>query len=176
MTTAIVLVLLVVVAAVVAATVVVRNGKREYARANEVVPGTATRAPAEWAGAHTPEARLHRRLRDVVEALRANPAMEDAWMLEARVSLEQHALAVDDRLIAVAALPERVRTEPLAGVAAAVDAVELALASMISAGPETERRTGLDRAMTDVETRVALLAEGLAEEPAGGPAGGLAED
>ena len=160
MTTVVVLVLLVVVAAVVAGMVVVRNGKRDYARANEVVPGAATRAPAEWAGAHTPEARLHRRLRDAVEALRTNPAMEDAWMLDARVSLEQHALAVDERLIAVAALPERVRAEPMAGVAAAVDAVEVAVASMATAGPEPERRSSLDQAMADVEERVALLAEG----------------
>ena len=158
--TVFVVLLLVVVAAVVAATVVVRSGKRDYAKANEIVPGTATRAPAAWAGAHTPEARLHRRLRDAVEALRANPAMEDAWMLDARVSLEQHALAVDDRLIAVAALPERVRAEPLAGVAAAVDAVEVAVASLAGSGPEPDRRSGVEQAMTQVEERVALLAEG----------------
>ena len=159
MTVVVVLVLLV-VAALVAGTVVVRSGKRNYAKANEVVPGTATRAPAEWAGAHTPEARLHRRLRDAVEALRANPAMEDAWMLDARVSLEQHALAVDGRLIAVAALPERVRDEPLAGVAAAVDAVEVAVASLAVSGSESDRRSGVEQAMIQVEERVALLAEG----------------
>ena len=160
MTTVIVLVVLMVVAAVVAATVVVRSGKRNYAEANEVVPGTATRAPAEWAGAHSPEARLHRRLRDAVEALRANPAMEDAWMLDARISLEQHALAVDERLIAVAALPERVRAEPMVDVAAAVDAVEVAVASLASRGPEPDRRSGVDQAMAEVEERVAQLAGG----------------
>ena len=150
---------LVVAAAVVAATVVVRTQKRQYAEANEVVPGTATRAPAEWAGAHTPEARLHRRLRDAVEALRANPTMEDAYRLDARVSLEQHALAVDERLIAVAALPGGVRAEPLAGVAAAVDAVEAAVASLV-AGPAPEADGGLDRAMAEVELRVASLEQG----------------
>lgn len=150
------LALVVVVAAVAGAVAVVRSGKRRYAAANEVVPGTATRAPAEWAGAHTPEARLHRRLRDAVEAVRANPAMEDAWMLDARVSLEQHALAVDDRLVAVAALPERVRAGPLAAVAAAVEAVEAAVASMV-AGPQALERSGLDRAMAEVEDRVAVL-------------------
>jgi hypothetical protein len=147
---------LVVVAAVVAATVVVRTGKRGYAKANQVVPGTATAAPPEWAGAHTPEARLHRRLRDAVEALRANPGLEDGWMLEARVSLEQQALAVDERLVAVAALPERVRGEPLASVGAAVDAVETAAASLV-AGPPAGDRSGLDRAMAEVRERVAGL-------------------
>ena len=157
MTTVLVVLALMVVSAVVAATWVVRTNRRQFAKANQVVPGTATRAPAEWAGAHSPEARLHRRLRDAVGALRANPAMEDAWMLEARVSLEQHALAVDERLVAVAALPERVRAEPLATVAAAVDAVEAAVVSF-AAGPEG--RSDLDRAMAEVEDRVAVLEQG----------------
>ena len=163
----IVFLVLVVLAAVVAATVVVRSGKRNYAKANEVVPGTATQAPAEWAGAHSPEARLHRRLRDAVEALRANPAMEDAWRMDARVSLEQHALTVDERLVAVAALPERVRVEPMASVAAAVEAVEAAAASLV-AGPGPEARSGLDRAMAEVDQWVAKLprADG-GLEPAG---------
>ena len=156
MTVAVVL-LLFVVSAAVAATVVVRTQKRKFAEANVVVPGAATKAPAEWAGAHTPEARLHRRLRDAVAAVRANPAMEDAFRMDARVSLEQQALAVDERLIAVAALPERVRGDQLASVAAAVDAVEAAVAALV-AGPES---TGsLDRAMTEVAAQVAQLEQG----------------
>jgi hypothetical protein len=156
-TTVVVVLVLLIASAAVAATVVVRTQRRKFAEANVVVPGTATKAPAEWAGAHTPEARLHRRLRDAVEAVRANPAMEDAFMMDARVSLEQQALAVDERLIAVAALPERVRTEPLASVSAAVDAVEAAVAALV-AGP-TER-TGLDRAMAEVADRVTQLQQG----------------
>ena len=144
-------------AAVVAATVVVRNQKRSYAEANVVVPGTATTAPAEWAGAHTPEARLHRRLRDAVAAVKANPAMEDAFMMDARVSLEQQALAVDERLIAVAALPEGVRAAPLASVSAAVDSVEAAVARLV-AGPAD--REALGSAMTEVADRVASLEQG----------------
>ena len=155
--TVVIVLLLLVVSAVVAATVVVRTNKRKFAEANVIVPGTDTRAPAEWAGAHTPEARLHRRLRDAVTALRANPAMEDAYMMDARVSLEQQALAVDERLIAVAALPETVRSEPMASVAAAVDAVEAAVAALV-AGPEA--RSSLDQAMVEVADRVALLEQG----------------
>lgn len=152
-----VVLLLFVVSAAVAATVVVLTQKRKFAEANVVVPGSATKAPAEWAGAHTPEARLHRRLRDAVAAVRANPAMEDAFMMDARVSLEQQALAVDDRLIAVAALPERVRAEPLASVAAAVDSVEVAVAALV-AGPEA--KSSLDRAMAEVADRVSRLEQG----------------
>lgn len=149
--TVVVVLLLLVLSAVAAAATVVRTNKRRFAQANVVVPGTATTAPAAWAGAHTPEARLHRRLRDAVAAVRANPAMEDAFMVDARVSIEQQALAVDERLIAVAALPERVRAEPLAGVAAAVDALEAAVASMAGG------RGALEGAMAEVETRVAQL-------------------
>lgn len=156
MTVAVVL-LLFVVSAAMAATVVVRTQKRKFAEANVIVPGATTKAPAEWAGAHTPEARLHRRLRDAVAAVRANPAMEDAFRMDARVSLEQQALAVDERLIAVAALPEGVRTEPLASVATAVDAVEAAVAALVS-GPAAE--ASLDQAMTEVAARVAQLEQG----------------
>ncbi len=155
--TVVVVLLVLVLSAAVAATVVVRTNKRKFAEANVIVPGTTTKAPAEWAGAHTPEARLHRRLRDAVAAVRANPAMEDAFMMDARVSLEQQALAVDERLIAVAALPERVRSEPMTSVAAAVDAVEAAVAAL-AAGPES--KTSLDRAMVEVAERVALLEQG----------------
>lgn len=157
MTLIVVILLLVVVSAVVAAVVVVRTNKDKYAEANEVVPGTPTRAPAAWAGAHTPEARLHRRLRDAVAAVRANPAMEDAWMLDARVSLEQQALAIDDRLVAVAALPERVRADALESVGVAVEALEAAVASMASGASEDAGRVALQEAMAEVEARVARL-------------------
>ena len=158
--TVVVVLVLFVISAAVAAAVVVRSQKEKFAKDNEVVPGAATTAPAEWAGAHTPEARLHRRLRDAVAALRANPAMEDAWMLEARVGLEQQALTVDDRLIAVAALPERVRGERMAAVAAAVDAVEEAVATFVTAPDQALQRTGVDRAMAEVAERVAQLEQG----------------
>jgi hypothetical protein len=157
---AVVVLVVLVLAVLGGAAAVVSSTRRRYMLANQIVPGTATRAPASWAGAHTPEARLHRRLRDAVTALRANPAMEDAWALESRVSLEQHALAVDERLIAVAALPEGVRAEPLRTVVAAVDAVEAAVASLASAGPDLDRHAGLDQAMAQVEQRVAELAQG----------------
>jgi hypothetical protein len=156
-TTVVVVLVLFVVSAVVAASVVVRTQKRKFAEANVVVPGTDTTAPAGWAGAHSPEARMHRRLRDAVAALRANPAMEDAFMMDARVSLEQQALAVDERLIAAAALPDGVRDAPLAAVAGAVDAVEAAVAKL-AAGPE--ERTGLDQAMNEVAERVSQLEQG----------------
>ncbi len=56
----------------VAAYVALRNAQ-DFSDANEVVPGVPTSAPKAWAGAHTPEARLHRRLRDAVMASRPTP-------------------------------------------------------------------------------------------------------
>ncbi len=158
--TVVVVLLLFVAAAVAAATVVVRSQKKSYAQANEVVPGRVTTAPAEWAGAHTPEARMHRRLRAALEALRANPAMEDAFLLDARVSLEEQAVAVDQRLIAAAALPEGVRAASLAGLAAAVDAVEAAVAALVTA-PE---RSGVEQAMADVRWQMTVLENGGLEQ------------
>ncbi len=129
---------------------------RSHRSANEVVPGVATSAPASWAGAHTPEARLHRRLRDAVLAVRAAPS--DLGDLGA--SLEREALALDERLVAVAALPQRVRAEPLAEVATAVGAIEEAAAALASAGaPALPGSTGVD----DIAERLRLLAEARAE-------------
>jgi hypothetical protein len=156
-TTLVVFVALLVVSAVVAASVVVRTNKRRFAEANVVVPGRPTRAPAAWAGAHTPEARLHRRLRDAVAGMQANPAMEDAWMLDARVSLEQRALDIDDRLVAVAALPERVRADALESVSSAVEALEAAVASMVAGASQGAGRLAVEEAMDEVEARVARL-------------------
>lgn len=151
-----------VVLVVLGAAVGVASIRRHYAASNEVVPGVASTAPAEWAGAHTPEALLHRRLRDAVVALRANPELDAASLHDARVTLEQHALTVDQRLVAVAALPAGVRAEPLASVTSAVDALEKAVASL-AAARAGEAAASVDAAVRDVNERVALLAAARAE-------------
>ncbi|HET7489948.1 MAG TPA: hypothetical protein VFJ85_18625 [Acidimicrobiales bacterium] len=153
-----------VLAAIVAGgAALVRSSWQRHLRANDVVPGVTTRAPRSWAGAHTAQARLHRRLRDAVRALRANPALDDPWMIEHRVRIEQQALAIDDRLVAAAALPLRLQAEPLAAAAGAVDALEAAVASLVSSQPALEAPTALEAAIAEVEQRVALLGEGGAE-------------
>lgn len=173
LTAVLVVAAVVVVLAVVGALVVVRTARRRYAAANEVVPGVATRAPAAWAGAHSVEARLHRRLRDAVAAVQA-AGHDDFTVVEARAALEQQALHIDDRLVAVAALPERVRGEPLARVSAAVDAVEEAAAAIAGATPALDGRSSLDEAVAQVAERVALLAEARAElEDGATPSPGL---
>lgn len=104
----VVLIAILVLAAIAAfAVALARSGRRQAESQHEIIPGQASDAPAAWAGAHTPEARLHRRLGALVKDLRssADAAVEDADDLERRVDLEQRALDLDRRLIAAAGRP-----------------------------------------------------------------------
>jgi hypothetical protein len=138
---------------------------RAHRRDNQVVPGVATRAPAAWAGAHTPEARLHRRLRDAVRAVHAADGVAADPTL--RSALEREALAVDAELVAVAALPAAVRAEPLTRVEAAVAAVESAAAALAGGVGDADRAGR--RALDEVHERLRLLAEAHAELDQGRP-------
>ncbi len=143
--------------------VALRNAQ-DFSDANELIPGVSTGAPKAWAGAHSPEARLHRRLRDAMTALRANRSLDEPALVEVREALEREALAVDDRLVAAAALPKNVRDEPIRQVAEAVDAVEAAVADIVLLrGPGADVQRGLEQ----VRTRLALVAEARAELEAG---------
>ena len=134
---------------------------RDFSDANEVIPGVPTSAPKAWAGAHSVEARLHRRLRDSMTALRANRSLDEPALVQVREALEREALAIDDQLIAAAALPQRVRDEPLGQVATAVESLEAAVAEVVLLrGPE---RATTEAAIEQVRTRLALVAEARAE-------------
>ena len=75
-----------------AAVVALRN-KAAFERSNELIPGVRSVAPTSWAGSHEPEARLHRRLIQALDALRANQAFDhDGSLLDLRVELEQQAV------------------------------------------------------------------------------------
>lgn len=158
MTTIIVGLLVVIIATV--AYIALRNAQ-DFSDANEVIPGVPTSAPKEWAGAHSVEARLHRRLRDAMTAVRANRSLDEPAMVQIRETLEREALAIDEQLIAAAALPPRVRDEPLGQVATAVESIEAAVADVVALrGPE---RTSTEAAIEQVRTRLSLVAEARAE-------------
>ncbi|HSP04009.1 MAG TPA: hypothetical protein VLR27_10930 [Acidimicrobiales bacterium] len=158
MTTIIIGLLIVVLGTV--AYIALRNAQ-DFSDANEVIPGVATSAPKEWAGAHSVEARLHRRLRDSMTALRANRSLDEPAMIQVREALEREALAIDEQLVAAAALPQRVRDEPLRQVATAVESVEATVADVVLLrGPE---RASTEAAIEQVRTRLALVAEARAE-------------
>lgn len=143
---------------------------REFSDANEVIPGIPTSAPKAWAGAHSPEARLHRRLRDAMTALRANAMLDDPALAPVRDLLQQEALAVDARLVAVAALPARVRQGPMQQVSVAVEAIEETVADVVAMrGPAgTELTTGLEA----VQARLGFVAEARRELEALDPLSG----
>lgn len=162
---------LVVAAAAVGGVALAVTSKRQYRAANEVIPGRPTNAPAAWAGAHTPEARLHRRLVDVVAALRAHPLLDEGTgRLEARVALEEQVAAIDEQLVAAAALPERVRAEPLAQVERQVVAVEQAAATLAAAGDPTDGPAAIEQHVDDVRRQLDDLARIRAELDATPPA------
>lgn len=153
-----------------------RGSKRSFDAQNVIVEGVDTGAPAEWAGAHTPEARLHRRIRDAVRALQANAALSGG-LAEARVRLEAEAVEIDRRLVAAAALPESVRAEPLAKVEAAVVALEQAAADAALGAQLTEEDVIGDTADAITE-RLTAVAEARAalDEIETRPAHEAAED
>jgi hypothetical protein len=134
--------------------------RRRQRRANQVVPGIDGSAPASWAGAHTPEARLHRRLRDAMAALRAVPGL-DAVTPGGRAELDRYALALDERLVAVAAVPESERAPALGRVTADIEALESAvggLTTQVASG-----RPAMGDAVRSLSQRMAQLDEARAE-------------
>jgi hypothetical protein len=161
------IVALVVAAGGGAAIALASSSKRKYARQGQIVPGVESKAPASWAGAHTPEAKLHRRLGNAVAAVRANAAV-DAFS-SARTTFEAEALALDERLVAAAALPESVRAEPMAKVAAAVDALEAAAGALALQQAHGDPAV-LAGAVNDVDERMRALAEARAELDRADPA------
>lgn len=149
-----------------------RNAQ-DFSDANEVIPGVPTRAPKEWAGAHSVEARLHRRLRDAMTALRTNRALDALDFVDVRESLEREALAVDDRLIVVATLPARHKESQLETVRGAVEAIENAVAEVVAMrGPAA---VDVERGLEQARTRLALVEEARRELEGLGGGFGTAE-
>lgn len=151
-------------AAVAGAVTLVVRGR---GRRNRVVPDVPTSAPSSWAGAHTPLARLHRRLRAAVAAARAVPDPDGA-LIRARVEVEQAALGVDDHLVALHHMSERERAGRMAQATAAVASVEEAAGRLADAAAATTVGGALPAVEAALE-RAALVAEArreLDEDPA----------
>lgn len=137
--------------------------RRDFASSNQVVPGVPTRAPDSWAGAHHLPARLHRRLRDAMAALRANQDFDDdGGMLDLRVELEQQALALDDRIVAAAALAPELQHEPLAQAAESVSTIEQTVAALAGRSA-AQAQAALQQALERARERSDLLAQIQAE-------------
>ena len=135
-TVVVVLVLLVVGAAVAFAVALARRSKAQLAAGVEVLPGMPTGAPPEWAGAHTPEAKMHRRLVSLARMLAAMP-LGDAGAIERKVGVEHRVQEIDQRLIKLALAPEAARREAVAALEPEVDAAEAAVGALAADPPLT---------------------------------------
>lgn len=155
-----VLAVVVAIAALAAgASALAKRSKRDYETGNTTVPGRSGTVPDSWGGSHDPEARLHRRLVDAMAALRANQSFDDdGALLDLRVALEQQALALDERLVATAALPAHLKVDPLAQVTEAVDEVERTVADLATTSA-ADARPALEAALEDLRMRTTLLSE-----------------
>jgi hypothetical protein len=132
-TVLLVVVLVVVLAAVGFAVALARKGKRQF-EARTGGPGLAPNAPREWAGAHSPEAKLHRRLAAAARSLDAQP-MGDAVTIEQRVTIEQQILQLDQQLVAAATVPGATGG---AGLEPLVSAIERAVAQLATTGVDMD--------------------------------------
>ena len=153
--------LLLVFLAIIAVAYVMARNAQDFSDANQIIPGVPTKAPKGWAGAHSPEARLHRRLRDSMEVLRTNAALDDHSLADVRASLEREALAVDDTLVTVAALPKQHRVEPLDRITKAVEIIETTVSSVVLMRGPTLAES--EAHIADIRTRLRLVQEARAE-------------
>lgn len=148
-------------AGAVAAVQLARKSKAEYDAGNVTVPGRSAAVPDSWGGSHDPEAVLHRRLVAAMAALRADEQQDfDGGQLDLRVELEQQAIALDQRLVALAPLPAARKAEPLAAAAADVDLIETTVADLATRSA-AEARPSLDAATDRLKDRTDLINEAM---------------
>ncbi|TWS18458.1 hypothetical protein FK529_15285 [Tsukamurella asaccharolytica] len=131
-------ILAVVVLAVLAATgfaiALVRNSRRQQ-QAEAAMP-FPSRAPLSWSGSHVPEARLHRRIRTALRAFEQPAGVLSAAQLDAQVTLTITAQEIDDRLVAIAALPETEKEPALEAATADVTELERRIADTVVVRPQ----------------------------------------
>jgi hypothetical protein len=142
------------------------RSRAAFERQNEVVPGTPSTAPAAWAGAHTPEAKLHRRLSAAVVSARAQAAVPGSGFGDVQQAVERGALEIDERLIAAAALPGQHRDAAIAAIEPSVVALENAVSGVGSAaapGVAGSAPAEIDAAVVEVRDRLDAIAEARAE-------------
>ena len=156
--------LLLILAVVGAVSLVAMQNKRAFTTQNEIAAGTKSRAPAAWAGAHTPEALLHRRLRTAVDGARAQVGGVGSGLDDVVAAIARGAQEIDDRLIAAAALPASGRGAAVAALEPSVAALENAVVGLgSSASNATAAGSAITSAVADAHQRLDALNEALVE-------------
>ncbi len=134
-TVIVVLVVVVLAAAIAFAVALAAKGRRRAAES--LGTGLAADVPREWAGAHSREAKLHRRLVAAARSLSALP-LGDAAEIERRVAVEQQLRELDEQLVTAAAVPEPARGEALAKIEPLVASAESSVAAIASGRVDLE--------------------------------------
>jgi len=141
---------------------VVRS-KREFGEQNQVVPGRKSPAPASWAGAHSREAKLHRRLGDAVRGAHANPRFVELGLAAQMRAIDAEAMAIDERLVAAAALPVSHRNAAIDALEANVVQLETTIADMVTSITVADSKLQLEQAVSAADLKLQALAEARAE-------------
>ena len=139
------------------------RARREFAEQNQVVPGRPSPAPASWAGAHTREARLHRRVGDAVRGAHTNPRLVELGLASQMRAIDTEAMAIDERLVAAAALPATHRDAAVDALEVNVEQLEATIAQMVTSITVADSKQQLEQAVSAADLRLQALAEARAE-------------
>ena len=109
--------------------------KQNARRGQQIAPGTPSAVPLGWAGAHTPEAKLHRRLGQAMSGLRA--VTDGDPLVTANVQVvEREALKIEQKLVAASMMAERLKGPAINELGTAVDQIEDVSAQLIQRSAE----------------------------------------
>lgn len=139
------------------------RSKREFGEQNQVVPGIPSPAPASWAGAHTREAKLHRRLGDAVKGAHANPRFVELGLAAQMRAIDAEAMAIDERLVAASALPASHRDAAIDALEANVIELESVIAEAVTSITVADSKQQLEQAVSAADLKLRALAEARAE-------------
>lgn len=150
--------LVVVLGAVAVGAVAVKNNVRNRQR---LLPGSSAGVPLSWAGAHSPEAKLHRRLTAAISGVR-EVASGEPTVAENLVVLEHEALRVEQQLLAASNVAARLRDDALEAIEPAVAQIEEVAAELIGRTTLVEG-THVQSALRELSERLDLLDQARAE-------------
>lgn len=139
------------------------RSRAEFTEQNQVVPGRRSPAPASWAGAHSREAKLHRRLGDAVKGARENPRFIELGLAAQMNALDAEAMAIDERLVAAASLPAAHRDAAIDPLETHVVALEAAVAEMVTSITVADSKQQLEAAVSAADIKLHALAAARAE-------------
>jgi len=124
------------------------RSKHEFGEQNQVVPGRPSPAPASWAGSHSREAKLHRRLGDAVRGAHANPRFVELGLAAQMQVIDAEAMAIDERLVAASALPAAHRDAAIDPLEANVVQLETTIADMVTSISVADSKQQLEQAVS----------------------------